>query len=164
MVLGAPGERVWQAWTTEDGIRSFFARGSRIEPRVDGAYEIWFDPSQPAGRRGADDMRILALEPLRRLVFTWNAPPDQPFVRSQRTVVALDLEPAGEGRTRLRLTHSDCGEGADWDKAFAYFDRAWGGFVLPNLRYSLADGPIDWANMPKLPPVAETLALELVAK
>jgi uncharacterized protein YndB with AHSA1/START domain len=163
MVLDAPVERVWRAWTTEDGIRSFFARGSRIDPRVDGAYEIFFDPSQPPGKRGADDMRILGLEPNRRLAFTWNAPPDQPFARAQRTVVTLDMEPAGEGRTRLRFTHAGWGEGPEWDKAFAYFDKAWSGFVLPNLRYSLVSGPVDWTRLPQLPPVAETLAVELVA-
>jgi uncharacterized protein YndB with AHSA1/START domain len=164
MILDAPVERVWSAWTTEDGIRSFFARGSHIEPRVDGAYEIFFDPSEPPGKRGGDGMRVLGLEPPRRLVFTWNAPPDQPFARAQRTVVALDLEPAGEGRTRLRFSHSGWGEGPEWDKAFAYFDDAWGGFVLPNLRYSLAHGPIDWARRPQLPRVAETLAVELVER
>jgi uncharacterized protein YndB with AHSA1/START domain len=163
MVLEAPVERVWRAWTTEEGIRSFFARGSHIEARVDGAYEIFFDPSQPPGKRGADDMRILALEPNRRLAFTWNAPADQPFARSQRTVVTLDMEPAGEGRTRLRFTHAGWGEGPDWDKAFAYFDQAWGRFVLPYLRHSLVHGPIDWTKRPQLPPVAESLAVELVA-
>jgi uncharacterized protein YndB with AHSA1/START domain len=164
MVLDAPVEAVWRAWTTDAGIRSFFARGSHIDLRVDGAYEVFFDPSEPAGKRGADDMRILALEPARRLAFTWNAPMDQPFARSQRTVVTLEMEPAGQGRTRLRFTHGGWGEGADWDRAFAYFDRAWGAFVLPNLRHSLANGPIDWAKRPTLPPVADTLAVELVEK
>jgi len=65
--------------------------------------------------------------------------------------------PEGEGRTRLRFTHLGWGEGPAWDEAFAYFDRAWGGFVLPSLVRRFEHGPIDWAARPKLEPLAGTM-------
>jgi uncharacterized protein YndB with AHSA1/START domain len=162
--VAASREEVWSAWTTEAGIRTFLARGAHIEPRVDGAYEIFFDPNAPAGQRGGDGLRILVYEPPRRLAFTWNAPPAQPVVRAQRTVVTLDLVEQGAGRTRLRLTHSGWGEGAEWDAAYAYFDKAWGGFVLPSLVQRFAHGPIDWEHPPALEPLAATLRQELAVR
>ena len=162
LTLAAPVEAVWSAWASEDGVKSFFAPGCRIEPRVDGAYEIFFNPAAEPGQRGADGMRILLFEPKRRLAFTWNAPADQAYVREQRTVVTLELEPEGDARTRLTFTHSGWGKGPEWDEAYAYFDRAWGGFVLPNLVHRFATGPIDWKQRPELQPLPGTLQATLV--
>jgi uncharacterized protein YndB with AHSA1/START domain len=152
---------VWNAWTTEDGIRTFFAPDAHIDLRVDGAYEIFFNPSAPPGQRGADGARILVLEPRKRLAFTWNAPTDQPEVRKQRTVVTLEFSEAGEGRTRLRMTHWGWGEGPEWDRAYEYFDRAWSHSVLPRLKRRFEKGPIDLSERPELAAVAPTLKLDL---
>jgi uncharacterized protein YndB with AHSA1/START domain len=136
--------------------------GTRVslEPRVDGLYEILFNPEGEAGRRGAEDMRILAFEPPRRLAFTWNAPPDLPDVRAQRTMVVVTLEPQEDGHTRLRFAHIGWGEGGDWDRAYAYFDRAWRAVVLPRLVHRFKGGPVDWSRPPTLEPVAASLRTE----
>ena len=36
------------------------------------------------------------------------------------------------------------GDGGEWDRAYAYFDRAWGN-VLGNLKKRWENGPVDWA-------------------
>lgn len=164
IVVDAPIDEVFALWTTEDGVRSFFAPGCRIEPRVDGAYEILFEPGAPAGRRGAEGTRILAFEPPRRFSFTWNAPPEQTLTREQRTVVTIDLAPEGESRTRLRFTHSGWGAGPEWDRAYSYFDRAWAAFVLPYLVHRIARGPIDWSEVPTVTAVAPTLKVSFVPR
>jgi len=56
----APVDAVWQAWTTSEGIKSFFAPDARVEARVDGPFEVYINPLAPPGQRGADDMRFLA--------------------------------------------------------------------------------------------------------
>ena len=155
MVLDANVERVWDTWTTEEGVRSFFAPDCNIDLRVDGLYEIYFAPDAPPGRRGADGMRILVLEPKKRFAFTWNAPLDQPWVRAQRTHVTLHFESLGERQTRMRLVHGGWGTGADWDRAFEYFEAAWRRTVLPRLMHALEKGPIDWNNLPELAPVRD---------
>lgn len=161
MVLPAGVDEVWAAWATEEGVRTFFAPGARVEPRVDGAYDIYFDPKAEPGKRGAEGMRILAYEPPRRLAFTWNAPPTIPTIRGQRTMVVVELEPAGAGKTRLLFTHLGWGRGADWDQAYAYFDRAWGAVVLPRLRQRFEKGPIDWAAPPAPAAAVSSLRTEL---
>lgn len=143
VVVPAPMEQVWAAWTTREGITSFFAPDAKIEPRVGGAFEIYINPFAEPGLEGADEMRFMALQPPRMLSFTWNAPPSLPEVRAQRTFVVVRLEPVSERETRVTLHHTGWGDGGEWDKAYAYFDRAWGN-VLANLKKRFESGPVDW--------------------
>jgi uncharacterized protein YndB with AHSA1/START domain len=136
-------DRVWDAWTTREGITSFFAPDARIEPRPGGAFHIYIDPGAAPGAKGADDMRFLAVQPKKMLSFDWNAPPHLPDARAQRTFVIVRLEPLGDTSTRVSLHHTGWGDGGQWDQAHAYFDRAWGG-VLGNLKKRFEQGPQDW--------------------
>ncbi len=162
VVVAASAADVWKAWTTIEGAKTFFAPEARIEPRVDGAYELYFKPDAPPGLRGSEGMRILSFEPEKRLSYTWNAPPDIPEIRGQRTQVTVDIEPLAPDRTRVRITHQGWGEGDAWDRAYAYFDRAWGKIVLPRLVARFASGPIDWAHPPGLDATAPSLAVNFV--
>lgn len=163
VVVNGPIGEVWRSWTTSDGARTFFAPDAWIEPRVDGAYELYFRPEAPAGLRGSEGMRILAFEPEKRLAYTWNAPPEIPEIRGQRTQVIVELEALGAARTRVRLTHLGWGHGEAWDRAYAYFDRAWGAIVLPRLVARFASGPIDW-SAPPAPSEGPSLATTLVPR
>ena len=155
--VDAPVKKAWKAWTTPDGIKTFFAPDCKVDLHVDGAYEIYFSPQAKPGERGGEGMRILGLEPMRRFAFTWGAPPTIPYVRGQRTMVILEFEKESEHRTRVRFTHLGWGEGASWDEAFEYFDHAWNEIVLPRFRYSMEVGPVAWDRTPHLAPVAPTL-------
>jgi uncharacterized protein YndB with AHSA1/START domain len=137
-------DEAWAAWTTREGIVSFFAPDAKIEARVGGPFQIYIDPGAPAGSKGADDMRFLALQPQRMLSFDWNAPPSLPEARAQRTVVILRFEPVNATTTRVSLHHVGWGDGGEWDRAYAYFDRAWGN-VLGSLKKRWESGPVDWA-------------------
>jgi uncharacterized protein YndB with AHSA1/START domain len=138
-------DQAWDAWTTEPGIVSFMAPGARIELRPGGLFEVYFDPLAPAGDRGADDMRILALQPKKMLSFTWNAPPSLPEARQQRTVVIVRFEPVGDKAVRVTLHHTGWGDGGQWEQAYAYFDRSWGN-VLAGMKKRFESGPVDWTD------------------
>ncbi len=145
IVIAANVDQAWDAWTTREGIVSFFAPEAVIEPRVGGAFHIHIDPTAPPGMKGADDMRFLALQPKKMISFDWNAPPSLPQARTQRTFVIVRFEPVNERETRVSLHHTGWGDGGEWDKAFAYFDRAWGN-VLANLKKRFDSGPQDWTE------------------
>jgi uncharacterized protein YndB with AHSA1/START domain len=143
VLVKAPVAQVWKSWTTSEGIVEFFAPEAKVEARPDGAFSIFMDPYAAPGLRGADDMKVLAVEPERLLSFTWNAPPHFPEARRQRTVVILRFAPENEG-TRLSLSHLGWGEGGEWPKAHAYFERAWPN-VLRGLQTRFETGqPQDW--------------------
>lgn len=150
VVVPALLAQVWRAWTTEEGAESFFAPRCHIELRPGGAYEILFVPDAEPGRRGAEGMRVMAVQPPRMLAFTWNAPHSLPAVRDQMTHVVIRLSEAGPGQTRVALRHDGWGEGGEWDQAFQYFTRAWNDVVLPRLKYRFEQGPVDWRNPPVL--------------
>lgn len=143
VLIPASVDQLWDAWTTREGITSFFSPDARIEARVGGAFQIYMDPLAEPGLKGADDMRYLALQPKRMLSFDWNAPPHLAEARQQRTFVIVRLAPVDEKSTRVTLHHVGWGDGGEWDKTYAYFDRAWG-FVLGNLKTRYEKGPIDW--------------------
>lgn len=145
VVVAATVDQVWDAWTTREGIVSFFAPDAKIDARVGGAFQIHIDPLAEPGARGADDMRFMALQPKKMLSFDWNAPPHLPAARQQRTFVIVRIEPVDERQTKVSLHHSGWGDGGEWDKAYAYFERAWGG-VLGNLKKRFDSGPIDWTE------------------
>lgn len=148
IVVPAAIEDVWDAWTTEAGLTSFFAPAAHIELRIDGAYELYFAPDAEPGNRGSDDMRILAMDPPRMLAFTWNAPPNLPTVRNQHTYVQVKLKALSETETQVRLIHTGFSEGGEWEGYHRYFAQTWSQYVLPYLRHRFAVGPIDWDNPP----------------
>lgn len=149
IVIKAPAEKVWWAWTTREGIKSFFAPDADIDLRVLGKYEILFAPYAPAGRRGAEGNLVLAIQEGKMLSFTWDAPPNFPEIRKQRTSVVIRLVRLDQNTTKVEFRQTGWGEGEDWTKVHDYFVAAWGEVVLPNLKRSLEVGPIDWKNPPQ---------------
>ena len=145
IVVAAPIESVWQAWTSKAGIESFFAPEAEVDPRVGGAFHIHMDPLAAPGSKGADDMRFMALQRPTMLSFDWNAPPSLPEARTQRTFVVVRLADVDGKSTRVTLHHTGWGSGGEWDKTYAYFDRAWS-YVLGNLKKRYDVGPQDWTE------------------
>ena len=140
---------VWNAWTTKEGIQSFFSPDCFVELKEGGSYENYFNPDANPGERGGEGNKILAIQPQKMLSFTWNAPPHLPKVRNQRTHVCIRFTKIEKNKTKVSLHHDGWGTGGQWDEAFEYFQIAWGKVVLPRLIYRFESGPVDWNNPPK---------------
>lgn len=150
-IIDAPVPQVWNTWTTGDGLESFMAPSCHIDLRVDGRMDIFFYPRAKPGRRGAENMRILSVVPLKMFGFTWSNPRDFPEISSQRTHVTLKFYPAEDQpqKTKLLLIHDGWGDGEIWDQAYRYYIRAWKEVILFRLHYRFDHGPINWNNPPK---------------
>ncbi|MDX1570853.1 MAG: SRPBCC domain-containing protein [Xanthomonadales bacterium] len=146
VVVPASLEAVWSRWTTAEGLTRFFARSVNLDLRVGGDFEILFFPENEPGLRGAEGTRLMAVEAPRRLAFDWDAPPQWPHQRGQRTMVEVRLAPS-EGGTRISLRHHGWGDGPQWQEVRDYFDRAWQK-VLARLVYSFEVGPVNWDAPP----------------
>ena len=144
--MEAPTDEVWRAWTTPEGVGSFFGQDARIELRPQGAYEILFDMNASPGRQGSEGCRVLSFVPGRMLSFTWNAPPEFPKSRKELAQwVVVFFDPVGDSKTLVRLLELGWKPGSEGEAVYRYFDRAWS-LVLARLAYSFVRGPIDWSN------------------
>jgi uncharacterized protein YndB with AHSA1/START domain len=148
ITVNADINKVWNTWTTKEGIKSFFAPDAIVELRVGGKYEIFFLSHEEEGKKGTEGCVILGIEKNKMLTFSWNAPPELPVAREQRTFVIIRFTELDEKHTQVNLTHIGWGEGGEWDAAFEYFKRVWLNVVLPRLKYSFDVGPVDWSNPP----------------
>ncbi len=149
ITVKAPVEKVYQAWTTEEGVKSFFAPGCNIRMEVMGPYEIIFLPKNEEGSRGGEGNVVLTFQINKMLSFTWNSPPEFKMIRNERTHVMIKLVPLDDKSTKLLFYHDGWGEGGEWDKVYEYFEDAWKNVVLPRLQYRFETGPVDWNNPPK---------------
>ena len=145
IVVPATLDAAWTAWTTREGIITFFAPDAVVEPKVGGAFHIHINPLAEPGMKGADDMRFLAIQPKQMITFDWNAPPSLPEARAQRTFVIVRFAAVDDKNTKVTLHHTGWGSGGEWDKTYTYFDRAWGN-VLGNLKKRFETGPMDWTE------------------
>ncbi len=131
-IPAAPAD-VFRSWTTAEGVRAFLGVEARVRLEPGGPFELEFDPSQEAGKRGTEGCTVLSWLDGRMLSFTWNAPPRFAHCRERRTVVVVELEAEGPGGTRVRLTHQGFAEGAakepdhaeEWRQVRDYFAKAW---------------------------------------
>jgi uncharacterized protein YndB with AHSA1/START domain len=147
ITVPAPVSEVWQAWTTDAGVRTFFAPESRIDLRVGGSYELYFDIEAAPGLRGGEGDIILAIQPEKMLSFSWNGPPEVGELRMQHTHVCVYFEEIDPEHTHVTLRHDGWGVGKDWDAVREYFQQAWFKVVLPRLLQRFTHGPIDWEHI-----------------
>ena len=143
VIIPAGIDDAWNAWTSKQGLESFFAPECHIELELFGRFEIYFFPDADSGSKGAEDNIILAVEPNKMFSFTWDAPGNLAEVRKQRTSVVLKFKKFGKDKTKIFMCHSGWGDGDEWDNAFDYFADAWD-VVFKRLVIRFEDGPIDW--------------------
>jgi uncharacterized protein YndB with AHSA1/START domain len=134
-------ERAYALWSTDEGVRSFFAPASRIGRGPGDEYTIVFNPAgDPEGlSQGTKGARILAASPGLFFAFEWiafsgdaslgsSAPPIAPAsVRNESplpTWVEIELAPS-DGGTRVIFRHYGFREGEPWPASQAWFARAW---------------------------------------
>ena len=142
--MPATRAEVWRAWTTSEGVVTFFAQAANIRLEPGGAFELYFDTEAPPGLQGSEGMRVLSYLPGEMLSFEWNAPPRFPELRNgPRTWVVVRLDDVGARATRVRLAHLGWRGGGEWDQVHSYFDRAWD-TVLRRLVCRFESGPVDW--------------------
>lgn len=146
LTVNAPVPYVWALWTTDEGVRLFFAPDSKIELKPRGAYELYFMEGEP-GTRGSEGCTIVDIDSQRSLSFTWNFPPTLPTIRHRHTLVTVSFRPTRNGGTHLAVVQTGWEKGEEWEKGLAYFERAWS-IVLHRLAWSIEKGPMDWDNPP----------------
>jgi uncharacterized protein YndB with AHSA1/START domain len=138
--VSAPISRVWWAWTTSEGLASWWVKQSWIELRVGGPFELYFLPDERRGVQGTEGCRVLSYRPPEMLSFSWNFPPTLPEIRSEHTWAVLRFASVGRGKTKVTLDQLGWKAGRAWNAGWRYFDVAWGNvFAAFRTRFPAAE-------------------------
>ncbi|WP_054955856.1 SRPBCC family protein [Paenibacillus dakarensis] len=133
-------ELVWRAWTESDRITEWFAPSAEIEPRLNGKFELYFNPANKS-TMSTKGCKIVKLEPCNTLAFQWKGP--DPFAAAMNhedhlTVVEVKLQPLENG-TQVSLLHTGWGDSEDWLQAREWHVQAWEQ-MLGSLKSSIESG------------------------
>ncbi|WP_172386960.1 SRPBCC domain-containing protein [Streptomyces sp. MNP-20] len=123
-LMKASPEAVYRAWTEE--FDSWFAEPGMIRMRA-AVDEPFVFVTRHENQLHPHYGRFLALEPQRLVKLTWVT--GTKGTSGAETVVTVELEPAPDGGTHLRLTHDGFYDQAGVDQ----HDSAWAHHVLPHL-------------------------------
>lgn len=115
---------VFAAWTDPAIVAAWFCPNCKVEPRVGGAFEMYFREDAPEGTRGSEGCVFKALQAPWHLAFTWNFPPHLETIRDARTRVEVKLSDVSKG-TALQLRQSGWKTDGEWVEGRAYFEDAW---------------------------------------
>ena len=152
LVVPAPPEAVWQAISTAQGWKSWAVPVAWTDPQDPSVIESSYDPAATPGGPQTIRQRLLAWIPGRMLAFkTIKAPAGfTDFDQFAHMMSVFDLEPVGEGTTRVRLTGVGYPDSEAGRRLLAFF-RGGNGVSLRMLRDRFDTGPIDWTEKLKKP-------------
>ena len=126
--ISAPAslDRVWDAWTKSDQITKWFSPDARVNAKVGGPFELFFDP-RDHGHQCTKGCVFTLIEPQKELRFTWKGP-DQ-FAELMNKLASLTSVRVAfhseKESTRVVVEHSGWGEGEDWVQARDWHQHAW---------------------------------------
>lgn len=133
-------EKVYERWTTPEGLKTFFGVENSVELKPLGKFEIYFLMDAPEGSRGSEGCKILSFVPNEMLSFTWNAPPHLEARHSgMYTYVVVNFKEIEKGKTEVLVRHLGWPEDERFPPVFDYFDKAWA-FVLDSLKNACQKG------------------------
>lgn len=138
VVVDAPLQEVWAAWSTKSGLESWLAPSAEVELRLGGRYST--NVSGQVGEPGTIDLTILAFEPLHALCITKAAPAEGlPTVAASNALWAvITLRPVDAGHTLVQQSTLGWQQGEEWDRARLFFRQA-DRYVLESLRRRFKD-------------------------
>lgn len=137
VVVPAPLDQVWDAFTTRDGLQTWLWREVRVDLRTGGDWIVQYTPTATGGGT------IESFTPRRELVVRAMAPEQFPIVRATRTRAAFRFAPADAGSTRVTLVQTGWQAGAEWDAAYDYLANG-NAQLLAQLHTRFTKGPIAW--------------------
>lgn len=128
--INGPAACVWKQVTDEAAIKASGMPFVHVELKNGGVLEEGFT----ADAKPADRIRhqIIAYLPERLLVLrNISTPPGLPGADLYPNIVqVISVEPREGGVTRMTISHTGYGEGAGYDKLYAFFRNGNGGYLM----------------------------------
>ena len=145
LVVEAPPAEIWTAISTPEGWMSWAVPIAWADSQDRDVIETSYDPNAQPGQPQTIRQRFLARIPGRLLAFkTIKAPAGfADFEQFAHMVSVFELEPAGAGRTRVRLTGVGYPDSEAGRRLIGFFERG-NALSLERLARRFSEGPLDW--------------------
>jgi uncharacterized protein YndB with AHSA1/START domain len=127
-IVDATPHELWQAFTVDREIVKWMVPVAHMDLKIGGTLETSYDEHAKIGDAKNIRHTILSYEPDRMLSFTFTMPAMFKKAHDENGHwVVVDLEPLSANKTRVTETIYGWGDGEDWDKAYAFFEKgdAW---------------------------------------
>ncbi|MBI5293669.1 MAG: SRPBCC domain-containing protein [Chloroflexi bacterium] len=136
--ITAPAAEVFRALTNPTALRDWLCNAAQSDPRPGGRLYLWWGHGYDVTGEYA------AVEPRKKIVYTWNGRGDPAPTR-----VSVSLREK-DGHTVVALTHGGLGSGKAWAEAAHLFEHLWED-ALENLQ-SVVETGVDLrvARLPRL--------------
>lgn len=134
--IEAPSAKIWDAFVTTEGFRSWAAPVAHVDFRLGGILEAAQGPQGKIGAAGNIKNQVVAYIPQRMLAIrNVQAPLKTPFDQAvfQAIHTVIFLEPLASGRTRVTMTQPGYRAGAAYDGVYTFF-AAGNGWSLEQLK------------------------------
>jgi uncharacterized protein YndB with AHSA1/START domain len=104
-VVPAPIEKVWQAFTTKEGLESWMVHQAEVDLRNGGLWKTKYGKEGHLGDEGTIINEVLAYDPGRMLVLRIHTPPKGfPFMKTYRDMwTVLYFDPVAGGKTKVTV-------------------------------------------------------------
>ncbi len=147
VLVNAPVAAVWQVISTAQGWKTWAAPAAWTSPNAPDIIETSYLPGARPGDAATIKQQIVARVPEVLMVFrTVKAPAGFPdFETYARVTSVLQLEPAGQDLTKVRLTGAGYADTDAGRRLLGFFEKG-NATTLEGLRTRFTHGPIDWAK------------------
>ena len=147
LIVDAPREDVWKAFTTADGWISWAVPVAFVDFRRGGTIETSYDPDAVAGDPANIKHQILSYLPREMLsIRVTQTPPQFPFRELMDGMWSVfTFEDAGQGKTKVTSSGAGYLEGKGYDTLYGFFETG-NATSLQQLQQMLREGSVDWSE------------------
>jgi uncharacterized protein YndB with AHSA1/START domain len=125
--LNAPPAEVYRAFTNSSALREWFCNAATTDAHKGGRFYVWWNSGYYASGE------FTALEPGRKVAFTWRGRGEPEATRVQVSLAAKN------DATAVTVSHAGVGSGKKWAATLGEFQRGWE-VALENLQSVLETG------------------------
>jgi len=145
IIIAAPLQEAWNAFTTTEGLKSFVAPVASIDLKVGGIWEASYNRQAVLGDPANIKNEIMSFLPMEMLsIRIVQTPPDFPNPELvKRLWTVIQFQEVEAERVRVVITMLGWPKGSESDEVYDLFNRG-NAYTLFQLYRRFTEGPLRW--------------------
>jgi uncharacterized protein YndB with AHSA1/START domain len=146
LVVDASIEEVWEAFTTEEGIKTWMTPVVKLDFRIGGSALTNYNKDAKPGDEGTITLGIINYIPYEMLTYKVTLTsvfPEKCRNEDENLQEIIQFKPVKKNKTKIISTMVGWGEGKDWDQTYSFFEKG-NKWSYEELLKRFTTGPIEW--------------------